>query len=296
MEDTKLISLLAVNELKNYTLAAKKLNLTQPAISQHIRQLETELNIKIFNRVGAELKITPEGEVLVKYARRIVSMYVDLESRLKDLKRHSKTLTIGITHTAESNIVAEVLASYSLSNKGTKIKIISDTIKNLYDKLSTYEIDFAFVEGKVTEKKYSSILLDTDHLVAVMNLNNPLAKNKIIDINDLKREKMILRSKQSGTRSLFVTQLANMNMSIDEFNVIMEIDNIATIKDLIRKGVGVSVLPRSVCFSELKDHSLAILPIENVDMIREMNVVFVKDFVSMDILDDIISIYREMSI
>ena len=85
-------------------------------------------------------------------------------------------------------------------------------------------------------------------------------------------------------------------MSIDEFNVIMEIDNFATIKDLIRKGVGVSVLPRSVCFSELKDHSLAILPIENVDMIREMNVVFVKDFVSMDILDDIISIYREMSI
>ena len=223
-------------------------------------------------------------------------MYADLESRLKDLKRHSKTLTIGITHTAESNIVAEVLASYSLSNKGTKIKIISDTIKNLYDKLSTYEIDFAFVEGKVTEKKYSSILLDTDHLVAVMNLNNPLAKNKIVDINDLKKEKMILRSKQSGTRSLFVTQLANMNMSIDEFNVIMEIDNIATIKDLIRKGVGVSVLPRSVCFSELKDHSLAILPIENVDMIREMNVIFVKDFVSMDILDDIISIYREMSI
>ncbi len=296
MEDTKLISLLAVNELKNYTLAAKKLNLTQPAISQHIRQLETELNIKIFNRVGSELKITPEGEILVKYARRIVSMYADLESRLKDLKRHSKTLTIGITHTAESNIVAEVLASYSLSNKGTKIKIISDTIKNLYDKLSTYEIDFAFVEGKVTEKKYSSILLDTDHLVAAMNLNNPLAKNKIVDINDLKKEKMILRSKQSGTRSLFVTQLANMNMSIDEFNVIMEIDNIATIKDLIRKGVGVSVLPRSVCFSELKDHSLAILPIENVDMIREMNVVFVKDFVSMDILDDIISIYREMSI
>ena len=129
-----------------------------------------------------------------------------------------------------------------------------------------------------------------------MNLNNPLAKNKIININDLKKEKMILRSKQSGTRSLFVTQLANMNMSIDEFNVIMEIDNFATIKDLIRKGVGVSVLPRSVCFSELKDHSLAIFPIENVDMIREMNVVFVKDFVSMDILDDIISIYREMSI
>lgn len=296
MEDAKFISLLAVNELKNYTLAAKQLNLTQPAISQHIKQLENELNIKIFNRAGNELKITPEGEILVKYARRIVSLYKELGSKLKDEKKHAKTLTVGITHTAESNIVADVLASYCANNRGTKIKIVSDTIRNLYDKLSTYEIDFAFVEGKVNEKKYSSVLLDTDYLVAVMNLNNPLAKNKIVNINDLKKEKMILRSKHSGTRSLFVSQLMNMDMSIDEFNVIMEIDNIATIKDLIRKGVGVSVLPRSVCFSELKDHSLAILPIENMNMIREMSIVFVKDFVSNNDLEGILSIYREMRI
>lgn len=296
MEDAKLISLLAVNELKNYTLAAKQLNLTQPAISQHIKQLEIELNIKIFNRAGNELKITPEGEILVKYARRIVSLYKELGAKLNDEKKHAKTLIVGITHTAESNIVADVLASYCANNKGTKIKIVSDTIRNLYDKLSTYEIDFAFVEGKVNEKKYSSVLLDTDYLVAVMNLNNPLAKNKIVNINDLEKEKMILRSKHSGTRSLFVSQLMNMDMSIDEFNVIMEIDNIATIKDLIRKGVGVSVLPRSVCFSELKDHSLAILPIENMNMIREMSIVFVKDFVSNNDLEGILSIYREMRI
>lgn len=296
MEDVKLVSLLAASELKNFTLAAKKLNLTQPAVSQHIKQLETELNIKIFNRVGNDLKITPEGEILLKYARRIVSLYHELASKLKDEKKHAKSLIIGITHTSESNIVAEVLANYCANNKGTRIKIVSDTIKNLYDKLSTYEIDLAFVEGKVTEKKYSSVLLDTDYLVAVMNLDNPLAKQKIVNINDLKKEKMILRSKQSGTRNLFVSQLINMNMSIDEFNVILEIDNIATIKDLIRKGAGVSVLPRSVCFSELKDHSLAILPIENMNMIRETNIVFMKDFISQEIVDNILSMYHQHKI
>lgn len=296
MEDVKLVSLLAASELKNFTLAAKKLNLTQPAVSQHIKQLENELNIKIFNRVGNDLKITPEGEILLKYARRIVSLYHELASKLKDEKMHAKSLIIGITHTSESNIVAEVLANYCANNKGTKIKIVSDTIKNLYDKLSTYEIDLAFVEGKVTEKKYSSVLLDTDYLVAVMSLDNPLAKQKIVNINDLKKEKMILRSKQSGTRNLFVSQLMNMDMSIDEFNVILEIDNIATIKDLIRKGSGVSVLPRSVCFSELKDHSLAILPIENMNMIRETNIVFMKDFISQEIVDNILSIYHQYKI
>lgn len=296
MEDSKFITLLTVSELKNYTLAAKKLNLTQPAVSQHIHQLENELNIKIFNRVGNDLKITPEGSILLKYVRRITSLYKELETKLSDEKKHARTLTIGITHTAESNIVAEVLANFCSRNKGTKIKIVSDSIKNLYDKLSTYEIDMAVVEGKVTEKKYSSVLLDTDSLVAVMSANNPLAKNKIVNINDLKREKMILRSKQSGTRSLFVSQLGNMNISIDEFNVILEIDNIATIKDLVQKGAGVSVLPKSVCFSEIKNHSLAILPIENMTMIREMNIVFMDDFVSRSTLDEILSIYRELTI
>ncbi len=296
MEDLKLITLLTASELKNFTKTAKKLNLTQPAVSQHIKQLEKELNIKIFNRVGNDLKITPEGQILIKYARRIVSLYNELESKLKDEKKHAKSLIIGITHTSESNIVAEVLANYCANNKGTKIKIVSDTIKNLYDKLSSYEIDLAFVEGKVPEKKYSSVLLDTDYLVAVMNLNNPLAKKKIIDINDLKKEKMILRSKLSGTRSLFVSELTNMNMSLDEFNIILELDNIATIKDLIKKGAGVSVLPRSVCYSELKDHSLAILPIKDMNMIRETNMVFVKDFVSQNLVDDISSMYREYKI
>lgn len=59
MEDLKLITLLTASELKNFTKTAKKLNLTQPAVSQHIKQLEKELNIKIFNRVGNDLKITP---------------------------------------------------------------------------------------------------------------------------------------------------------------------------------------------------------------------------------------------
>ena len=107
---------------------------------------------------------------------------------------------------------------------------------------------------------------------------------------------MILRSKLSGTRSLFVSELTNMNMSLDEFNIILELDNIATIKDLIKKGAGVSVLPRSVCYSELKDHSLAILPIKDMNMIRETNMVFVKDFISQNLVDDISSMYREYKI
>lgn len=294
MIDQKLITFLAVCQYRNFTVAAKQLNLTQPAISQHIKQLESELDITIFNRTNNELKLTNEGNILLKYARRIASLYKDLETKIEDEKKQTKSLVIGITHTAESNVIAEVLAIYCAENKGLRIKIITDTIRNLYDKLSTYEIDLAIVEGQLLNKKYNSILLDTDSLVAVMSNQNPLAKNQIININDLKKEKMILRSPTSQTRSLFVSQLENLNISIEEFNIILEIDNIATIKDLIAKNMAVSVLPKSTCYSELKNNSLAIRPIENVNIMRQTNIVFSKDFTDRYILDELLSIYHSI--
>ena len=82
-------------------------------------------------------------------------------------------------------------------------------------------------------------------------------------------------------------------MRIDEFNVVMEIDNIATIKDLIRKDMGVSILPRSACMDELSKGKIAALPIENLSMARETKIIYHKDFGYMDILQSIIQTYQQ---
>ncbi len=292
MIDPKIETFLKICELKNYTSVAKALNLTQPAVSQHVKALENEYNVKLFIRNNNDLKLTNEGEILLKYAKRLANIYSDLAIKLEDEKKHTKTLTIGITHTSESNAIAEVLALYCSINKGSRINIISDTIKNLYDKLSSYEIDLAIVEGKIPSRKYSSILLDTDSLVAVMSTSNPLAKNKTIAISDLKKENLILRSSQSQTRTLFANALENIDISLNDFNIILEIDNIATIKDLIAKNCGVSVLPKSACYHEIKHNILAIRPVENLNMIRQINMVFLKDFTNQNTLDEILSIYN----
>ena len=131
MIDSKLITLLMVNELHSFTQAAKKLSLTQPAVSQHVRQLEKELGVTIFARGEGNLKLTREGEIVIKYAKRIDSLYQNLEQSLKEEKEHARKITVGITHTSESNIMVEVLARYSSVSKKTRITIISDTINNL---------------------------------------------------------------------------------------------------------------------------------------------------------------------
>ncbi|MEG1304942.1 MAG: LysR family transcriptional regulator, partial [Oscillospiraceae bacterium] len=251
MLDIKLYSLLKVSETGSFTKAAQFLSLTQPAVSQHIKQLEQELGAKLFNRAGSGLRLTKEGEIAVTYARRISTLYQNMHQSLADEQRRLTRITIGITHTSESSVVAEVLAKYGYENEGLHITIISDTISNLYSKLRAYEVDLAIVEGKVTDTSLNSILLDTDCLVLAVSNNNPLAKKSSVTVCELKKEKMIVRLPDSGTLNLFISSLESQNLSIDEFNVILEVNNIATIKDLIRRDFGVSILARSACLDEL---------------------------------------------
>ncbi len=295
MIDPKLETLLKVYETNSFTRAAEQLSLTQPAVSQHIRQLEKDLNVKIFNRVDKSLKLTSEGEIVIKYAKRIKMLYDNMQQKIHDEKLHTTRLTVGITHTSESNIVAEVLAKYCNSHTGIRITIISDTINNLYTKLTNYEVDLAIVEGNVINPNFNSILLDTDCLVLAVSNNNKLAKKNYVTINDLRKEKMILRLPNSGTRNLFLAHLESNNMSIDEFNVIMEVDNIATIKDLIRRDFGVSILAKSACLDELKKKKLTALPVENLSMIRDVNIIYHNDFEHVNILQNIVKMYNETS-
>ncbi len=293
MVDPKLLTLIEVEKRNGYTAAADALSLTQPAVSQHIRQLEKENGITIFHRAGGQLKPTPEGEILLSYAKRIVSLYRELASKLKDQAKGRSSYIVGITHTAEANLIAEVLASYAADHPGTKIKIKSDDIRNLYEKLSSFEIDLAIVDGPVPSRKYSSILLDTDSLVAVMSKRNPLAAKSVITIDELRKERLILRSKQSETRTLFQAALSAIGRSIDEFNVVLEIDNIMTIKELVSKGEAISVLPKSACHSYGDKEMLSLHPIENLNMSREVSIVYMSQSVDRPFLDALVASYRE---
>ncbi len=294
MIDPKLYTLLAVVEFVSYTRAAEHLSLTQPAVTQHIKQLERELDVKIFNRVGSEIKPTNEGNIIIQYARRSIALYQNMQQSILDEQRHIRRLTVGVTHTSESNAVAEVLGKYSAKTPGTSITIISDSISNLYDMLKNYQIDLAVVEGKIQDSSINSLLLDTDSLVLVVSNNHPLAKKSMVTINELKKEALIIRRPSSGTRNLFTAHLESNNMSLDDFNVILEVDNIATIKDLIRRDIGVSILSRSVCLDELKKGKITVLPIENLSMIREINILYHNDFKHIDILQSIMREYNKV--
>ena len=293
MLGTKMYTFLKVAEYLNFTKAAEALYMTQPAVSQQIKQLEEEVGAKVFIRNKNGLILTQQGEIVLKYARRQKALYEKMLLELQNAEKNIGPLRIGITHTAESNVTASALAKYSIENNGIKIMLATDTINNLYDKLENYELDLAIIDASANNPKFSSMLLDTDYLMCVMSPDNPLSQRSAVTISELKKEKMILRSAESATRKLFEETLVFNGEDISFFDVILEVDNIATIKDLIRKDLGVSILPRSACLDEIRKGKIKALPIENFSMVRETRIVYNKDFSHKEVLDDILRIYRK---
>ena len=185
--DTRLCSLIKIVETGSFTKAAEKLSLSQPAVSQHIRQLEETLGVKIFEHSHNKFQLTPEGEIVVNYARRMVALSLNMEQALKNEREKIRSLTLGITHSAESGAILETLAAYVNSMEGLNLKILTNTTDNLCAMLKNYELDFAFVEGKTSDPALRCMMLDTDCLVLAVPPGHRLARQSMVTIDQLKR-------------------------------------------------------------------------------------------------------------
>lgn len=294
MIDLKIKTLLTVAEEKNFTKTANKLNLTQPAVSHQIKELEDELQEQLFIRKKGDIIPTPIGDIVLNYARKFVAMH---NKMIDDIKHNHKiNIKLGITHTAESNKITEIIGSYLINNPGISVTIITDTTNNLYKMVENYELDLAIVDNK-KNIKLNYLPLDTDYLVCVVNNNSPLAKKKIVTLKELKKENLILRLDSSYTRKLFESTLESINESINSFKVILELDNIETIKDLIRKDIGVSILAKNTCMDEVNRKKLTILPIENLSMIRKNYIIYTDYFNYIHNVKELVNHYnKEMNI
>lgn len=291
--DQKAFTIVKIAELGSFSKAADALFLTQPAISQHVRSVEDELGVKLFERNHNECKLTNSGRIVVKYLDRMISLSTNMQQAIRDEKIKVTSISVGITHSVESSKIIEAIADYA--NKNTlSIKVISDTSDRLYKMMKNFEIDFMIIDGKIDDKGLNHVLLGTDCLTLVTSPTHHLASRNMVTVDELKTESLILRLPGSNTRHIFDEALREQNLSIDNFNIILEIDNIATIKDLVRRNMGVSVLAKSACMDELKKGKVAVLNIQNLSMIRETNIVYSKDFEHQEAIQGVVQRYNEM--
>lgn len=212
----------------------------------------------------------------------------------KNAKTNIYKIRIGITHTQESGFMIEALSKIALGDDNITITFITDTIKNLYAMLENFEIDMAIIEEKPSNPDFRFTIIDTDMLVCIVSPQNPVSQKASISLQELKKQHLILRLPSSSTREKFNSALESIGESVDNFDVIIEVDSIATIRNLVKKDVGVSILSKGTCYKEIRKGSLVALPVENLSMTRETTIVYHKTFTHTEMIERIAKVYSEV--
>ena len=287
----KLQTFITLSETKSFTKTGELTGLTQPAVTSQIKRLEEELNCTLFLRKKGEMTLSDEGEVALLYAKRLRAVAEKMRDRIRTAKSEIKKFRIGITHTQENGFMIDAMSRLIKENDKLNITLIADDIKNLYTMLENFELDMAVLEGKPANKSFNFTVIDTDMLTLVASKDSVLAKKSTVSLSELKKQNLILRLPNSATREKFASSLEAIGESLDEFNVVIEVDSVSTIKNLVRKNAGVTVMSKSACLKEVNKGSLVSLPIENLSMIRETAIVYDKSFSHPEIVDEIAKSY-----
>lgn len=292
--DYRYETLSAVRKYGSYTLAGQMLALTTSAVSQQIHSIENELGVKLFVKNGSKLLPTKECDIISDYIDRINELCKKMNDDIEFSKKHIQHISVGITPSLENGVLAKILMNYNERESGIQIKVVSDSSSALYDMLRNYAVDIAVVEGEFPENDFNSVILDTDYLVAVVPNENPLAEKDMVTVEELKKEKLILRSHGSGTRNLFEANLKKSGLSISDFNIMMEVESVAAIKKFVKNNYGVSVLSNKACRNEVAKGKFRALPICNMQLTRKINIFYRKDFNYDELLQKIQLLYSQI--
>lgn len=261
MLDYRFDTFLTLCETMNYTRAAEKLNLTQPAVTQHIRHLENMYNCKLFIYKGKTLHLTESGIRLLEFTKSMKYNSQKIKSIITTPVPIS--LKIGVSKTIGEYIIVPKIEQFLKLKPNAKFSLIVENTQMLLHLLEDGKIDFAIIEGFFDRCKYDTKLYKKELFLGVCSSNNPLAGRKV-PINELLCERLILREKGSGTRAIFEEALHLKNYSINNFQRIITISDFSVIKSLITKDLGISFLYKPVVIKEIAKGELANFEIEDL--------------------------------
>lgn len=291
--DQRYDTLAVVRSSASYTGAGAILALTPSAVAHQVHSIEAELGTTLFHKKGRTLVPTHECELVAKYVDNIHMLCERMSDELASAKSQPRHLVIGITPSVESSVLSQVLARYQAGADGLQITVLTKTAAVLREMLKSAVIDLAVADGDLTAEAFRSVLLDTDHLVVAVPNASPYAALGMITVQQLRKARLILRPYGSGTRSLFESNLKKAGMSLDAFNVMMEVESVDTIKNLVAEDYGVSVLSNNACAKDVARGTFRTVPLCDMNMIRDIQIFYRGDFRYDTLIREIQPLYAE---
>lgn len=267
MIDTRLETFLTLCKVMNYRKTAELLNMTQPAVTQHIHYLEDYYGCKLFIYDRRSLKMTEKAALLKKYAENV--MYQEKKLRAALDTGDAVSLSVGATKTIGEYVLGEHISAF-LREPRNRVSVNVDNTEKLLGLLSEGELDFALIEGAFDRSRYAAKLYRREAFVGLCGAGHPFA-GRDVSLDELLRENLILREEGSGTRNILEQLLGEYNYSAADFGRVTTVSSFGLISRLLENGAGVTFAFRAV--GEQNDR-LAEFTVHGRDISREFNYVY----------------------
>lgn len=234
-----------VVEEQSFTVVARKLGISQPAVSNQIRAFEEKLGVKLIYRKGKSFALTAEGETVYHHTLHMLDEWSELMSEIRGTERlMNGKVHIGASHIPGEYLLPMYLAAFRNMYPDIKFKLsIGDSLE-IAEKVLAHEVDFAVVGAVFDTEKLISDFWLKDQLGCVVSCDNPLNLCQRIELKQLKNYPMIIRETGSGHRRALEEALIKSGLDLNDFDIVLEVGSTEAVKNAVRSGIGYSFLSK----------------------------------------------------
>ena len=254
MLDFRMDTFLALCRTMNYTRAAEELNITQPAVTQHIQYLQRHYGVKLFQYRDKHLLLTEAGAALRSAALTMEHDERELMEPLPLLQNGMQHLRLGATLTVGEYALPPHLGRYMKRHPDVALHLVVGSTRRLLEGLNRGELDAAVVEGYFAKREYDAIRWSMEPYVCVCAAGSALEGP--MELEDLFTQTLILRDPESGTREILERALLERNFQLSDFRRVVEINDLTVIKQLVEQNCGITFLYRRAVERELEEGQL----------------------------------------
>lgn len=264
MEIRNLQTFLKVAALGNFTHAGDALGYSQANISAQIKQLETEVGVPLFNRIGRGVTLTQFGETLLPYANRIVSTAQEMQTLLRPDAELSGTLRVGMVESLFDCVHAAVLSDYHRRFPRMKIQLTVDATQTLKEKLQKGSIDLAcLIDAPSADTEWNRLYGAQTEVVVAANPKHPLVGQEDLTLADLKGQQWVLMEESAPYSVEFHAALGRADVGIEPF---LTMQSARAACEMVQREPVLSLLPVYTIRSAVATGQIVILPLRELQL------------------------------
>ncbi len=274
MDFDQLETFIEVARLSSFSRAAEKRFRTQPAISSQIRSLEEEVGARLLDRSGGKVSLTASGKLFVKFAEETLDARKAAMTNIAETERVPRgEIVVGANEGTCLHILPEVFAEFKKQHPSVSVSIKRADFSKVLESVIDNSVDFGVVSMPVTDNRLTAVLIHKDELVLIAPPRHPLAKLKSASITDIAQYPLVMPKvghTRDGLDGLFHERKLKPRYA-------MELDSSELLKRFVAADVGVGFIPRSHVQEDVKANVLATIPLADMQIRRDLALVFRKD-------------------